>query len=274
MRYAMSLSCLGNRVDESLMAALPHSPLRELELTLRTIMEEDDSGGSTRQNLRKLLSSSNAKAISLHLPFGDDWDISVIDEKQRQRIVEKVRRLIEANLEFGAGQLTLHASFEPIEAMERTRRVTQVRRSITELLPTLEPHHLKLAVEWLPRTCLGNHETELQELVAGFDRNIIGIILDVNHLMERHRELPQIIACLAPRLFSLHLSDYDGVDEKHWLPGNGVIDWAAVLAALQAARLDNLPLIFETGFAPEQGTPEWHLRQLEKKLLFLKKLER
>jgi len=36
-------------------------------------------------------------------------------------------------------------------------------------------------------------------------------------------------------LLALHCSDYDGVDEKHWPPLRGVIDWAAFLAALQAA---------------------------------------
>ena len=42
------------------------------------------------------------------------------------------------------------------------------------------------------------------------------------------------MAALAPRLLTLHCSDNDGVDERHWLPGHagGAVDWAVFLGAL------------------------------------------
>ena len=31
---------------------------------------------------------------------------------------------------------------------------------------------------------------------------------------------------------TLHVSDFDGVDERHWMPGKGIVDWNDVIAAL------------------------------------------
>ena len=43
--------------------------------------------------------------------------------------------------------------------------------------------------------------------------------------------LVQMVHHLGGRLLTLHLSDYDGVDEQHALPGKGVLNWAAFMGA-------------------------------------------
>ena len=72
-----------------------------------------------------------------------------------------------------------------------------------------------------------------QEMLGHMDRGAFGLCLDVNHMMGAHRELPRIVEGLGGDLVNLHLSDYDGVDEKHWMPGEGVIDWKGFVAALR-----------------------------------------
>ena len=42
------------------------------------------------------------------------------------------------------------------------------------------------------------------------------------------------IVKLGRRILTVHISDYDFIDERHWLPGEGKNDWNAILAALQA----------------------------------------
>ena len=31
----------------------------------------------------------------------------------------------------------------------------------------------------------------------------------------------------------MHVSDYDFINERHWLPGEGLLDWQSVLAAIK-----------------------------------------
>ena len=39
--------------------------------------------------------------------------------------------------------------------------------------------------------------------------------------------------CPKFRLISLHISDYDFINERHWLPGEGKLDWQAILNAFK-----------------------------------------
>ena len=97
----------------------------------------------------------------------------------------------------------------------------------------------KLALELLPRTCLGNTAAELLAILDGFGDEF-GVCLDVNHLMGRIRELPDETRLLGDRLLSLHISDYDGVDECHFMPGTQNIDWPPFIKALTDIGYDGV----------------------------------
>ena len=78
--------------------------------------------------------------------------------------------------------------------------------------------------------------------------------------MNRFTSLPEVVRILGPRLFALHCSDYDGVDEKHWPPLRGVIDWTAFLSALRTAGFSG-PINYEAVL--DGGTPVERLAFLE-----------
>lgn len=37
------------------------------------------------------------------------------------------------------------------------------------------------------------------------------------------------------KITTVHIADFDGVEQKHWMPGRGVIDWAKVIDELLKA---------------------------------------
>jgi sugar phosphate isomerase/epimerase len=41
---------------------------------------------------------------------------------------------------------------------------------------------------------------------------------------------------LGDRLLTLHISDNDGIDERHWLPGQGIINWPGFIRALESSN--------------------------------------
>lgn len=119
---------------------------------------------------------------------------------------------------------------------------------------------MAIALEFLPRSCLGNNEEDLLSMAEPFDAASVGVCLDVNHVMSRASKLPAIIERLAPRLLSAHISDYDGIDECHWLPGLGVIDWHAVYNAF---RLTEKPITLIYEIASKHGSPSDQLKLLK-----------
>ena len=87
-----------------------------------------------------------------------------------------------------------------------------------------------ICVENLPRSCLGNRAAELAEIVAVDPR--LRVCFDTNHLLgESHADF---LAALGPLIATTHVSDYDFANERHWLPGEGKIDWRALADGLDA----------------------------------------
>ncbi|MBT5711916.1 hypothetical protein HOI71_12795 [Candidatus Poribacteria bacterium] len=62
--------------------------------------------------------------------------------------------------------------------------------------------------------------------------------------------LPGVVRSLADRLITLHVSDYNGIDERHWLPFRGVVDWAAFANALADVEFRGA-FVYETRFTPD-----------------------
>jgi sugar phosphate isomerase/epimerase len=143
--------------------------------------------------------------------------------------VETVKLAAELNIPL----LVLHASSEPILPEERHRRLERVIEGLTLIGQNAKTTGRRLAIEYLPRTCLGNSLAELNMLIDRLGDETFGVCLDVNHLMGQHAELPRIVHSLGPRLIATHISDCDEADEKHWLPGKGVLDWPAFMQALR-----------------------------------------
>ncbi len=232
--------------------ALRNSHLRCIELSYSPPPAE----GEVEAILAALtphVQSGLLEVASIHLPFYP-WNCSNPDEAARQESSRLVADLLERFRPLGFTEVTVHPGDGLTPKELRPIRMAQMKKTITELLPRLEAWGVSLNLELLPRDCIGNCEEELLAMIAPFPAERVNLCFDVNHLMGRYRELPEVIARLAPRIHSFHLSDYDGVDECHWQVGLGLIDWSAVMKAIRALPRRPL-LIFESGLSVLQDRP-------------------
>ena len=118
--------------------------------------------------------------------------------------------------------MILHPSAEPIADSLRGLHIEHSIHSINTLAAVAARYEAQLLVEDLPRTCLCNTSGEMLSIFERLDP-AVGVCFDTNHLLQ---ESPEAFArALGGRIASLHVSDYDAVDEKHWLMGRGTIDW-------------------------------------------------
>ena len=70
----------------------------------------------------------------------------------------------------------------------------------------------------------------------------VPICFDVNHLLGESDE--DFMKALATNVVTTDLSDYDGVDERHWLPGMGIVPWKDVVKTLMENGYRG-PFLFE-----------------------------
>lgn len=222
----------------------------ELTKNVRELVEDGSSSGE----LLRAAEETGVRINSLHVPFSRELDISNPDGSARGRIVELARLYLRRAKELGARCIVLHPSAEPISDGERAERFRLSRGSLEALAPDAGASGVTVAVECLPRTCLGHTSEEQLRLLKGLDENLFGVCLDVNHANLRE-DVVRATRAYGRRIVSTHISDNDGLDERHWLPGKGIIPWREWVAALREADYAG-PLIYEVGGKAFEGLPD------------------
>jgi len=263
-KLGVSLHTLAPEVTEDLCQAVAASGIATLEVSPNLLDKTDRE--ASKALIKDMTSRHEVRVASVHTLFGGPYDFSHLDEEAFAQAVTHAAASVDLAAELDADMIVVHASAEPITPEDRPKRLAQARRGLCEIGALCEQAGKKIAVELLPRTCLGNTAEELCELLDGLSQETFGVCLDVNHLMDRQRELPANVQTLSGRLIALHLSDYDGVDEKHWLPGSGVIEWPAFMRALGEAGYKG-PFNYECRLEGE--TQEEKIKSLEANFAWL-----
>ena len=125
--------------------------------------------------------------------------------------------------------LVLHPSSEPITDSIRAQRITNASRSIAYLKKYADQIGAQLCIENLPRTCLGNTPEELLEIIK--DIPGVKVCFDTNHYTKG--TTGHFVETVGERIGTIHASDFDFVNECHWLPTQGDIQWGKLMHALE-----------------------------------------
>ena len=179
---------------------------------------------------------------SVHIPFGRELDISAPDEEARLNAIHLLIPSINLAKKWGAEVIVVHGSSEPNEDASRGARIIACAQSLKALQQ--EAGSIRVALENLPRSCIARNSGETVPL----SKNCAGVCFDVNHLLMQSHE--SFLEQAAPEVITTHLSDYDGLDEKHWMPGAGVVPWKLVYDKLTEAGYEG-PWLFELGRNPD-----------------------
>lgn len=180
---------------------------------------------------------------SLHLPFSQEISIATLNAAHRQNTIAMQRRLIAEAAAAGIHRLVLHPSSEPIAEEDRAQCMQLSKEALKELAEWADQHGSVICVEDLPRTCLGRTADEMLELLSADER--LRVCFDVNHLLTSNGSThAECVQKLGIKIATLHLSDYDFIDERHFLPGNGLINWNEVITLLEEANYSG-PFMYE-----------------------------
>ena len=171
-----------------------------------------------REDLERARSASEPHGITLHtyhIPYGDNWDPSVLDPEQRVANLARILELATMVAEVWSPRVgfILHPSYEPIADEEREARMTTLLQVLPELCAGLEAVNsdVRWLIEDLPRSCLGKNSAEILRITDADER--LAVCFDVNHLLVESNAA--FLRAVGPRIATCHLSDYDQVNERH-----------------------------------------------------------
>ena len=181
--------------------------------------------------------------LSYHLPF---QPFEVLDPSHPalwENTLAYFEKLIQKAVAIGVRRFVVHPSGEPIADADRPTRLYWGKRSLAELAEIAAAYDSVIAVENLPRTCLGRNSQEMLELISAHPA--LRICFDTNHLLGE--DPVEFIKAVGTHIITTHVSDYDFLNERHWLPGEGKLDWQVILAALESVGYDG-PWLYEVPF--------------------------
>lgn len=204
--------------------------------------KSDEESRKWVEDIRTKAEAAGIQVWSIHLPFSRVYDISTLNDTDRVSMVTECTRIMNLCAPLKPAKFVIHGSSEPIADSIRDQRIRNSVASLKLLAAEAGKVNGQLALECLPRTCLGNTADELLQIVNAVGGDL-GVCFDSNHLL---REKPEeFVAKVGSKITTLHISDYDGIDERHWLPGTGIINWTDVVSELVKSGYKG-PFMFES----------------------------
>jgi sugar phosphate isomerase/epimerase len=177
--------------------------------------------------------------LGIHGPY-EGLDLDSKDAELRPLITARLLRALEAADRIGARQMVLHSPYDlwyrnnllatPDYAARKLERIHAV---LGPLVQAAGEKGIRLVIENIqdvePRT--------RREMVESFGSDAIALSVDTGHaqLARRMSGAPPVdyfVRDAGAALAHVHLQDVDGHADRHWAPGEGEIEWAAVFRAL------------------------------------------
>ena len=250
--YKIGLSCgtEGKALTKDTFQSCREAGIDAIEISLF----KDEYKDIDYKNLAVLSKEYGVDLWSFHMPFSVSWniDVSSLEKEVRQSTVKYFKELITKASDIGIDKFVVHPSCEPISDEIRAEKIKYSQESINDLAEFAHTCGSVIAVENLPRTCLGRDSKEMLELISVNEK--IKVCFDTNHVLKE--DVIDFVKKVNDRIVTLHVSDCDFINERHWLPGEGKIDWQALIAALKNVNYNGV-WMYEIGFkAPDSITRE------------------
>lgn len=178
----------------------------------------------------ELINANALKLNAVHMPITNEWaDLACQYEEDRKEIVKLFVKLIkELDAKYSPTAYVFHPGGFGVNEQNYPEYTQRLIKSVNVLT---EETAAKICIE----NMAGKHFLDTSDKMLDFlghCKNAYTCV-DVNHF---YYEKPETaILKYGNRIGTVHISDYDFVKERHFLPKEGLIEWNKVLAALQTA---------------------------------------
>jgi len=238
------------------------------------------SNGRSDEELEQMGREFRNAGISLysfHLPFGEEDDIPSFYETKRREVVKKMQGIMEQAAILGNSVVILHPSTTryPVETEGLDRYLSQLEKSLSELIPAAERLNLTIALEnMLPALDgdrFGSRPEHFEIFAREFAHPHLGFCLDTGHAnVSCESDGPAIFFDVMKKyLVAFHIQDNSGDRDLHLAPGYGLINWKSVFRRMAKVRFSH-PACVET---PPFGPATYYKYSKELWKNFFKELE-
>lgn len=191
-------------------------------------LEEENEHLPAVKEFVEIIKKNGVKINSVHLPFAlPFWEFASLDEDKRKLTVERAKWAISLFKKGEPEYFVIHpGKVESTDAGVRKQMMEQLRKSMQELCDSVDA---TICIENMSRDIILNSSSEILWLLEKVPK--LMMVIDINHPFIDTPE--DLIEKVGSRVKCLHVSDRDEIKERHNLPGDGVLNWNKIIAALE-----------------------------------------
>lgn len=236
--------------------------------------------GSEMQQIREWMDKYGLRAKSLHASKGSrrggdgrvtahyrkDYTSSV--EYNRIAGVEQIKNRVELAHILGTSEIVLHMYLPYRDFIEvpgaKEAFYETVYKSLDELQPFCKEKGVRICIENLFEAPGEMQIEQFDRLFARYPADFLGLCLDTGHanLVWGNAFVTELVERFGDRLYSIHMhdnkgwGDEPGCNDAHALPGEGTIDWKALMTALHSTAYEQ-PWVLELNKPAGEGAEEF-----------------
>lgn len=175
--------------------------------------------GRKKEEVMDLINEIGLEVENIHVPYENANDLWSEDDNVRKAIVDKYIEWISDCHNYRIPIMVMHTTkgyFDDINesGLESLREIVKVAESLGVIV-AIENTRVDKATGYL---------------LSNIDSKSLGLCFDSSHAQLYSYNTTDMIDKFGDRIVALHLSDNDGKADRHWLPGEGIIDWDNVMA--------------------------------------------
>ena len=184
---------------------------------------------------------SGVELWSVHLPFGGENNMyNIADKHYCDDTVKADEELLIKAGEAGMRAAVIHPNTGGVCEKFREEQFETAVKSLQKLVRIGRREGVDIAAEILPPYNIGWCIDEMKRLTEEVPD--LKICMDVNHILGYSHE--KFVSAFADKIVTVHMSDCDLENEKHWMPGNGKIDWKNIIHLLKKINYTG-PFMYE-----------------------------
>ncbi len=240
------LYCL-NKPFSFLLKHLPKVDVNHIEIP--------DEGLHTlnQRRVRSLKKITNANNIDLvvHAPWAG-INIAVPSPILRSAILKRLEKSINYAKQLNCHLWIFHPGFKTaLSHIYPGKDWQQNLNSVHTLLKVARREGVNIAIENIPEPFpnLMKNVGDFQRFYEELDGDV-GMVLDVAHA-NLNGQIQDFMKQFHNKIVHMHVSDNDGVNDKHLGIGYGNIDWVGVVKTVRESKYDNLIILESTDHIEE-----------------------
>jgi fructoselysine 3-epimerase len=168
-----------------------------------------------------------------HAPPEPYFEPSLIspNPKHRKDRTELIFKTLQFAADIGAGNISI-TSGRMLGGMPPDKAAKQFADSIGPILERADQLGVNVGIECEPGLYL-EYVAELRQWIDRLGHPRFGANLDIGHSQVIGESIPEAVKLLAGSIWNLHVEDIPGRKHYHMVPGEGTLDWSALIGALR-----------------------------------------